>query len=125
MPETTTSLDATFAALADPTRRAIVARLAVGGDATVLELAAPFRISLPAISKHLKVLERAGLITRGREAQRRPCSLRAAALDEVTAWAEHTRQAWQDRFDRLDEHLRRLQDNRQQNKERDHGRKSR
>ena len=125
MPETTTPLDSTFAALADPTRRAIVARLAGGGDATVLELAAPFRISLPAISKHLKVLERAGLITRGREAQRRPCSLRAAALDEVTAWAEHTRQAWQDRFDRLDEHLRRLQDNRQQSKERDHGRKSR
>lgn len=101
-------LDATFAALADPTRRAIVARLATG-DATVLELAAPFHMSLPAVSKHLKVLERAGLITRGRDAQRRPCSLRAAALDDVTAWAEHTRGIWQARFDQLDSYLRDLQ----------------
>ncbi len=101
-------LDAAFAALADPTRRAIVARLAAG-DATVLELAAPFAISLPAISRHLKVLERAGLITRGRDAQRRPSRLRTEALAEVSAWAEHTRRAWADRFDRLDAYLRELQ----------------
>jgi len=104
----TSNLDATFAALADPTRRAIVARLAAG-DATVLELAAPFQISLPAISRHLKVLERAGLIARGRDAQRRPCSLRTEALAEVTAWTEHTRQAWSERFDRLNHYLRELQ----------------
>jgi DNA-binding transcriptional ArsR family regulator len=102
------NLDDTFAALADPTRRAIVARLAQG-DATVLELAAPFDISLPAISKHLKVLERAGLISRGRDAQKRPCSLRVAPLNEVKAWAEHTRRAWEERFDRLDDYLRELQ----------------
>jgi DNA-binding transcriptional ArsR family regulator len=102
------ALDATFAALSDATRRAIIARLATG-DATVLELAAPFDMSLPAISKHLKVLERAGLITRGRDAQRRPCSLRAAALEDVTAWAEHTRRVWEARFDRLDSYLRELQ----------------
>jgi DNA-binding transcriptional ArsR family regulator len=97
-------LDAGFAALADPTRRAIIARLALG-DATVLELAAPFRISLPAVSRHLKVLERAGLITRGRDAQRRPCSLRVDALREVTAWTEHTRRAWEARRDPLDLYL--------------------
>lgn len=108
MPSTDSMLDATFAALADPTRRAIVARLA-GGDATVLELAAPFDISLPAISRHLKVLERAGLIERGRDAQRRPCSLRPEALASVSAWAEHTRRAWEERFDRLDAYLRELQ----------------
>lgn len=102
------SLDAAFAALADPTRRAIVARLA-SGDATVLELAAPFDISLPAISKHLKVLESAGVITRSRDAQRRPCSLRVEALAEIAAWAEHTRQAWENRLDRLDAYLRELQ----------------
>ena len=102
------TIDVTFAALGDPTRRAIVERLAAG-DATVLELAAPFRISLPAISRHLKVLERAGLITRGRDAQRRPCRLRAEALGQVTAWAEHTRRAWEERFDRLDEYLREMQ----------------
>ena len=101
---TSANLDAAFAALADPTRRAIVARLAMG-EATVLELAEPFQISLPAISKHLKVLERAELISRGREAQRRPCRLRTEALREVSAWAEHTRQVWEDRFDRLDEYL--------------------
>lgn len=97
-------LDAVFAALADSTRRAIVARLAVA-DATVLELAAPFSVSLPAISRHLKVLERAGLIARSRDAQRRPCQLRVDALTEVTAWAEHTRQAWEARFDRLEAYL--------------------
>jgi DNA-binding transcriptional ArsR family regulator len=101
-------LDSIFAALADPTRRAIVARLAAG-EATVLELAAPFEISLPAISRHLKVLERAGLITRGRDAQRRPCQLRAAALDEVTRWTQHTRETWSERFEQLDEYLQKLQ----------------
>jgi DNA-binding transcriptional ArsR family regulator len=108
MPSTDQMLDVTFAALADPTRRAIVARLA-GGDATVLELAAPFDISLPAISRHLKVLEQAGLIERGRDAQRRPCSLKPEALARVSAWAEHTRRAWEERFDRLDDYLERLQ----------------
>jgi DNA-binding transcriptional ArsR family regulator len=101
-------LDATFAALADPTRRAIVARLAEG-DATVLELAEPFDISLPAISRHLKVLEQAGLITRGRDAQRRPCTLRVDSLRDVAEWTEHTRRAWEARFERLDEYLRALQ----------------
>lgn len=108
MPSTDQMLDATFAALADPTRRAIVARLA-GGNATVLELAAPFDISLPAISRHLKVLEQAGLIERGRDAQRRPCSLKPEALASVSAWAEHTRRAWEERFDRLGEYLEALQ----------------
>lgn len=102
------ALDATFSALADPTRRAIVARLA-HGDATVLELAAPFQMSLPAISRHLKVLERAGLIARGRDAQRRPCQLKVEALAPITAWAEHTRRAWEARLDRLGEYLRALQ----------------
>jgi DNA-binding transcriptional ArsR family regulator len=102
------NLDSIFAALADPTRRAIVARLATG-EATVLELAAPFEISLPAISRHLKVLERAGLISRGRDAQRRPCQLRAAALDEITRWTQHTREAWNDRFEQLDDYLKQLQ----------------
>ena len=120
-------LDATFAALADPTRRAIVARLSTG-DATVLELAEPFRISLPAISKHLKVLENAGLISRGRDAQRRPCRLCPAALSEVSAWAEHTRRAWEERFDRLDEYLREWQaredgDTKEMTKEKDDGRR--
>lgn len=104
----TSTLDATFAALADPTRRAIVARLAQG-EATVLELAEPFQISLPAISKHLKVLERAGLIARGRDAQRRPCRLRVSALQEISAWTEHTRRAWEMRFDQLNEYVRELQ----------------
>src|SRR5215213_6004239 len=102
------SIDVTFAALGDPTRRAIVERLAAG-EATVLELAAPFAISLPAISRHLKVLEGAGLIARGRDAQRRPCRLRPEALEEVTAWAVHTRRAWEDRFDRLGDYLQELQ----------------
>jgi DNA-binding transcriptional ArsR family regulator len=103
------TLDSTFAALADPTRRAIVQRLATG-DATVLELAAPFSISLPAVSRHLKVLERAGLISRGRDAQRRPCSLRVDPLHEVSAWARHTRRTWEARLDRLDEYLREIQE---------------
>ncbi|HEX6985535.1 MAG TPA: metalloregulator ArsR/SmtB family transcription factor [Planctomycetaceae bacterium] len=98
----------TFAALADPTRRAILARLA-RGEATVNELAEPFDVSLPAISKHLKVLERAGLITRGREAQRRPCRLRAEPLKEVSAWAERYRRFWDESLDRLDDYLHELQ----------------
>ena len=109
MPTTGTKLDSTFAALADPTRRAIVARLACG-DATVLELAAPFDISLPAISRHLKVLEQAGLIKRGRDAQRRPCSLDPEALASATEWIDHTRKAWEDRFDRLADYLKQLQE---------------
>lgn len=98
-------LDAVFAALADPTRRAILARLAQG-EATVTELAAPFAVSLPAISKHLKVLERAGLITRGREAQWRPCRIDAAPLKEVADWVEAYRTLWDARFDRLDAYIR-------------------
>jgi DNA-binding transcriptional ArsR family regulator len=105
---TADSLTTTFSALADPTRRAILARL-TAGDATVKELAAPFTISGPAVSKHLRVLERAGLITRGREAQRRPCRLEAEPLREVTEWAEDFRQFWDESYERLDEYLRHLQ----------------
>ena len=113
----TERLDRAFAALADPTRRAIVARLAKG-DASVMELAAPFDMSQPAISKHLKVLERAGLISRGRDAQRRPCRLEAAPLREVTDWLERYRDLWDARFDRLDNLLDELKQ-----KEKRHGRK--
>ena len=102
-------LDATFAALADPTRRAILTRL-TSGEASVTELAAPFAMSQPAISKHLKVLERAGLISRGREAQWRPCRLEAAPLKGATDWLEEFRRHWEQRFDRLAEHLRQLQE---------------
>jgi DNA-binding transcriptional ArsR family regulator len=101
-------LDATFTALADPTRRAIVARLA-GGDATVSELAAPFDMTLPGISKHLKVLERCGLITRTRRAQFRPCHLEGESLAEALSWIERNRRIWTERFDKLDEHLRDIQ----------------
>ena len=101
-------LSLTFAALADPTRRAMLARLAQG-PATVKELAEPFNISLPAISKHLKVLEHAGLIERGREAQWRPARLQAAPLKDVAQWLELYRQNWEESFDRLDEYLRRIQ----------------
>ncbi|MGF1609821.1 MAG: ArsR/SmtB family transcription factor [Kiloniellales bacterium] len=101
-------LSSTFAALADPTRRAILARLALG-EATVTELAAPFDMSLPAVSKHLKVLERAGLITRGRTAQWRPCRIEPGAFREVDAWLEDYRRLWEARFDRLDDYLRDLQ----------------
>ena len=101
-------LDSTFAALADPTRRAIVARLAQG-DATVNELAAPFAMTLPGISKHLKVLERCGLISRTRQAQFRPCHLEQAALDSAASWIEENRRIWSERFDKLDQHLRDLQ----------------
>src|SRR3954463_15618281 len=105
-------LSATFAALADPTRRAILARLALG-EATVTELAAPFDMSLPGISKHLKVLERAGLIERGREAQWRPCRLQAEPLKEVDDWVERYRAHWEQSFDRLAGYLRELQDREQ------------
>ncbi|TKK83973.1 winged helix-turn-helix transcriptional regulator [Herbidospora galbida] len=98
-------LDATFAALADPTRRAILARLAQG-EASVAELAAPFAISQPAISKHLKVLEKAGLITRGRDAQRRPCRLAAEPLREATEWLADYRDYWEESFQQLDALLR-------------------
>ncbi|MEU4387503.1 metalloregulator ArsR/SmtB family transcription factor [Promicromonospora sp. NPDC023805] len=94
-------LDATFAALADPTRRAIVARLA-SGEATITELAAPFNISQPAISKHVKVLERAGLVTRSRQAQRRPCRLQAGPLRDATAWLANYRDYWGESYQRLD-----------------------
>jgi DNA-binding transcriptional ArsR family regulator len=102
------SLSTTFAALGDPTRLAILERLAEG-DASVKELAEPFDVSMPAISRHLKVLERAGLITRGRAAQSRPRSLRIEALDEATAWMQTRRELWEGRLDRLDDHLRKLQ----------------
>ncbi len=101
-------LSTTFSALADPTRRAILARLA-RGDATVLELAEPFNVSLPAISRHLKVLEKAGLISRGRDARWRPCRLEPEPLKDVTMWLEQYRDLWEARFNRLDEYLRRLQ----------------
>lgn len=101
-------LSATFAALADPTRRAILARLALG-ETSVSELAKPFAMSLPAVSKHLKVLERAGLITRGRDAQMRPCRIDARALQEADAWLEEYRRFWEERLDRLDGYLRVLQ----------------
>jgi DNA-binding transcriptional ArsR family regulator len=101
---TVDQLSATFAALADPTRRAILARLA-DGEATVTELAEPFAMSLPAVSKHLKVLERAGLIGRGRTAQWRPCRLEAAPLGDATGWLDRYRVFWGDGFDRLGEHL--------------------
>lgn len=101
-------LSTTFAALADPTRRAILARLA-SGEASVTELAKPFDMSLPAISKHLKVLQHAGLITQGREAQWRPCRIEAAPLKDVAEWVEHYRRIWEQRFERLDDYLRELQ----------------
>ncbi|GHJ44117.1 transcriptional regulator [Catellatospora sp. TT07R-123] len=101
-------LSAVFAALADPTRRAILARLAEG-EATVNQLAEPFPISLQAVSKHLKVLEQAGLITRGKDAQWRPCRLEAAPLRDVAAWADRYRRFWEARYDSLDDYLRTLQ----------------
>ena len=115
----TDSLSTTFAALADPTRRAILARLA-SGETSVTKLAEPFEMSMPAVSKHLKVLERAGLIARGREAQWRPCRLQAGPLKEVAGWVEHYRRFWEESFDRLDEYLQELQA-----KEKKHGRKQR
>lgn len=110
-------LNATFAALADPTRRAILARL-ISGEASVTELAEPFEMSMPAISKHLKVLERARLIARRREAQWRPCQLKAGPLKDVADWVEHYRRFWEESFDRLDDYLHEIQ-----SKEKKHGRK--
>jgi DNA-binding transcriptional ArsR family regulator len=110
-------LSVTFAALADPTRRAILARLS-SGETSVNDLAAPFDISLPAISKHLKVLERSGLITRSRNAQWRPCRIKAEPMEEAVDWLEHYRQHWEERLDRLDDYLHELQQ-----KEEKHGRK--
>jgi DNA-binding transcriptional ArsR family regulator len=106
-PVATDQLSVIFSALADPTRRAILARLA-DGPATVNEIAEPFDMTLPAISKHLKVLERAGLISRGREAQWRPCKLEAEPLREATEWMSHYRRFWEGSFDKLDAHLRSL-----------------
>ena len=111
-------ISTTFAALADPTRRAILARLA-GGEASVTELAAPFEMTLPAVSKHLKVLERAGLIARGREAQWRPCRLQAGPLKEADEWLESYRRYWEESFDRLDEYLGELQERQKKRKKED------
>ncbi len=108
-------LDVTLSALADPTRRAILARLA-RGEASVTDLAAPFDISQPSISKHLKVLERAGLISRGRSAQFRPCRLEAAPLKEVAAWVDAYRRYWEDSFDRLDDYLHEVQSTKKRGK---------
>jgi DNA-binding transcriptional ArsR family regulator len=104
----TDRLSNTFSALADPTRRAILSRLSEG-EATVTELAEPFDVSMPGISKHLKVLERAGLITRGRKAQWRPCRLKAEPLRDVADWVGHYRRFWEESFDRLDDYLKQLQ----------------
>ena len=111
-------LSTTFAALADPTRRAILARLALG-ETSVTELAEPFKMSLPAVSKHLKVLERAGLVARGREAQWRPCRLEARPLKDATDWLQRYRRFWEQRLDRLESYLRDLQ-----KKGKKHGRKN-
>ena len=112
-------LSATFAALADPTRRAILARLAAG-ESSVTKLAEPFDMSLPAISKHLKVLERAGLIARGREAQWRPCRLEAGPLKDASRWLEEYRRFWEQSFDRLEDYLREVQEG-EQKKEKKNG----
>jgi DNA-binding transcriptional ArsR family regulator len=116
-------LSLTFAALADPTRRAILARL-VSGERSVGELAEPFEMSLPAVSKHLRVLERAGLIARGREAQWRPCRLEAGPLKEVADWAEPYREIWEGRFNRLENYLQELKA-KEKHKEKTHGRQQR
>ena len=108
LPMSTDQLSSTFAALADPTRRAILARLA-SGRASVTELAAPFDMSMPAVSKHLKVLERAGLVARGRDAQWRPCELRAGPLKDVADWVDHYRSFWEQSLDRLEAYLQQLQ----------------
>ncbi|MDC0708700.1 metalloregulator ArsR/SmtB family transcription factor [Stigmatella sp. ncwal1] len=118
----TDTLSRTFAALADPTRRAILARLSKG-EAAVTELAAPFDISLPAVTKHLKVLERAGLITRSREAQWRPCTLAATPLREVSDWVGQYREHWEQRLDRLESYLKTLQANQKQSDEAKKGRR--
>ncbi len=110
----TDTLSITFAALADPTRRAILTHLA-SGEATVNELAEPFEITLQAVSKHLKVLERAGLISRGRDAQYRPCRLESTQLDSAIGWVEQQRKVWQQRLDRLEHHLRNIQQPQKEN----------
>ncbi len=115
-------LSTTLAALADPTRRAILARLA-SGETSVTELAEPFEMSLPAVSKHLKVLERAGLVARSRDAQWRPCHLEAGPLKEVADWVEHYRGFWEQSLDRLDRYLRGLQARQPKEKKRDRTRK--
>jgi DNA-binding transcriptional ArsR family regulator len=112
----TNPLNATFAALADPTRRAILARL-TSGEKSVTELAKPFKMTLPAISKHLKVLEKAGLIQRGREAQWRPCRLRAGPLKKASDWIDHYRQFWEESLDRLGDYLNELQNKEKQDGE--------
>src|SRR5450631_3992613 len=119
-------LSATFSALADPTRRAILARLALG-ETSVTEIAEPFEMSMPAVSKHLKVLERAGLIARGREAQWRPCRLEAGPLKEVADFTERYRRFWEESFDRLEDYLRELKarDEKAAKKETRHARKNR
>jgi len=114
----TDRLSTTFAALADPTRRAILARL-TSGEAFVTELAEPFKMSLPAVSKHLKVLERAGLISRGREAQWRPCRLKADPLKDADEWLERYRRFWEESFDRLDEYLGEIQERQKKRKKED------
>jgi DNA-binding transcriptional ArsR family regulator len=116
------SLDTTFSALADPTRRAILARLALG-ETSVTELAKPFAMSLPAVSKHLKVLERAGLIARSREAQWRPCRIEPGALKDIDDWLAHYRRFFDESFDRLDDYLKKLQAKGPSAKEKKHGRK--
>jgi DNA-binding transcriptional ArsR family regulator len=114
---TSRQLDLTFSALSDPTRRAILSMLA-SGEKSVTDLAEPFRMTLPAVSKHLKVLQRAGLVSQGREAQWRPCRLEAKPLKDAAAWIEHYRRYWEESFDRLDDYLREMQ-----SKEKKHGRK--
>ena len=118
---TTDHLSTVFSALADPTRRAFLARLA-SGETSVTDLAEPFEMSMPAISKHLKVLERAGLVARGREAQWRPCRLEAAPLKEVADWTELYRRFWEESFDRLDDYLKEIQRKDKENKEDERGR---
>jgi DNA-binding transcriptional ArsR family regulator len=120
---TTDQLGTTFAALADPTRRAILARLAEG-ECSVSELAAPFEMSMPAVSKHLRVLERAGLIVQRREAQWRPCRIEAGPLKEVADWTERYRKIWEERLDRLDTYLQQLK-SKTKTKEKGHARKHR
>jgi DNA-binding transcriptional ArsR family regulator len=119
---TNDNLSVTFAALADPTRRAILSRL-TSGEVSVKEIARPFAMSLPAITKHLHVLERSGLIVRSRAAQWRPCRLKAAPLKEAVNWLEHYRRFWEESFDRLEDYLKEIQDKNKQRKKHDRNRK--
>lgn len=119
----TDQLSVTFTALADPTRRAILARL-TQGEATVLELAEPFQLKLPTVSKHLKVLQRAGLVAQGRKAQWRPCRLDAAPLKDISQWLEPYRRFWDESYQRLDDYLRELQARELKREEANHGRES-